>query len=255
MKKRELEDWEKAECAALKAEIDAFNEGKSRKDSLTQGKIADALEIGQGSVSSYLNGYNALNARVAGIIAGMISVPVERFSQRLADEIAMMSGSAGTQKDKESNVIQADFRAPVRPSMIDIPYLDTAGSMGRGIERKESDNVIQRLTIERAYLKSLVSFSLAENLALITGYGDSMKPTFSDGDIMLVDRGVTEVKIDAVYVLAKNDEIFIKRLQRRSDGSFLMISDNKAYEPEAITDMDRFEVLGRVIYVWAGSKL
>lgn len=157
--------------------------------------------------------------------------------------------------DKESNVIKADFKAPLRASMIEVPYLDTVGSMGRGIQRKEVDNVIDHIRIDRAYLKSLVSFSLAENLALITGYGDSMSPTFSDGDIMLVDRGVTEVKVDAVYVLAKKDEIFIKRLQRRSDGTFRMISDNKAYDSEDLTDMDLFEVLGRVIYVWAGSKL
>lgn len=156
---------------------------------------------------------------------------------------------------KESNVVTADFKAPARSAMIEVPYLDTAGSMGRGIQRQETDNVIDHIRIDRTYLKSLVSFSLAENLALITGYGDSMKPTFSDGDIMLVDRGVTEVKLDAVYVLARNDEIFIKRLQRRSDGSYRMISDNKAYDPEDVSDLERFEVLGRVIYVWAGSKL
>lgn len=90
-KKREITDWEKAECAALKAELDAFNSGKSRRDSLTQGKIADALEISQGAVSSYLNGYNALNARVAGVIAGMIGIPVEKFSPRLAAEIARIA--------------------------------------------------------------------------------------------------------------------------------------------------------------------
>jgi len=90
-KKREITDWEKAECAALKAELDAFNAGKSRKDSLTQGKIADVLEISQGAVSSYLNGYNALNARVAGVIAGLIGIPVEKFSPRLAAEIARIA--------------------------------------------------------------------------------------------------------------------------------------------------------------------
>lgn len=93
-KKREITDWEKAECAALKAELDAFNAGKSRKDSLTQGKIADALEISQGAVSSYLNGYNALNARVAGVIAGLIGIPVEKFSLRLAAEIARIAQTA-----------------------------------------------------------------------------------------------------------------------------------------------------------------
>lgn len=93
-KKREITDWEKAECAALKAELDAFNAGKSRKDSLTQGKIADVLEISQGAVSSYLNGYNALNTRVAGVIAGLIGIPVDKFSKRLAAEIARIAQTA-----------------------------------------------------------------------------------------------------------------------------------------------------------------
>lgn len=91
MKKRELEDWEMAECIALKKAIDAFNAGKLRKERISQGDIADALGINQGSVSSYLNGVNALNAKAAGIIAGMIRVPVESFSPRLAKEIAAMA--------------------------------------------------------------------------------------------------------------------------------------------------------------------
>lgn len=90
-KKRELTSWEKAECHALKRFVDAFNAGKTRSESLTQGKIAEQLDISQGSVSSYLNGYNALNMRVAGAIAGMIGIPVERFSPRLAKEIAQMT--------------------------------------------------------------------------------------------------------------------------------------------------------------------
>lgn len=98
MKKRDLEEWEKAECLALKAAVDAFNTGKSRSESLTQGKIADALGINQGSVSSYLNGYNALNAKVASVISGLISTPVEVFSPRLAEEISKISlaASSGT---------------------------------------------------------------------------------------------------------------------------------------------------------------
>ncbi|MDG9928285.1 MULTISPECIES: helix-turn-helix transcriptional regulator [unclassified Pseudomonas] len=93
-KKREIEDWERAECLALKAAVDDFNKGKSRKDSLSQGKIADALEISQGAVSSYLNGYNALNARFASVVAGLLGVPVESFSPRLSKEIAAMAAAA-----------------------------------------------------------------------------------------------------------------------------------------------------------------
>ncbi|QIE88002.1 helix-turn-helix domain-containing protein [Pseudomonas nitroreducens] len=93
MKKRELEAWELEECIALKRAVDAFNEGKPRKDRVSQTQLADALGINQGSVSAYLNGVNALNAKVASIIAGMIGIPVEQFSPRLANEISSMAAA------------------------------------------------------------------------------------------------------------------------------------------------------------------
>src|SRR5690606_1667280 len=67
------------------------------------------------SVSSYLNGYNALNARVAGVIAAMIGVPVERFSPRLAQEIAEMAQavSPSTAKDAGQAAKQAELLAMV----------------------------------------------------------------------------------------------------------------------------------------------
>lgn len=91
MKKRDLEPWELAECVALKKAVDAFNAGKPRKERLSQGQIAEALNINQGSVSAYLTGVNALNAKVASVIAALIGVPVESFSPRLAAEIAEMA--------------------------------------------------------------------------------------------------------------------------------------------------------------------
>ncbi|MEW6460402.1 MAG: XRE family transcriptional regulator [Pseudomonadota bacterium] len=102
MKKRDLEDWELAECTALKNAVDAYNAGKPRAERLSQGKIADALGMNQGSVSSYLNGVNALNARVAGVIAGLIKVPVESFSPRLAKEIAEMAAPIAVENQRGS---------------------------------------------------------------------------------------------------------------------------------------------------------
>lgn len=90
-KKREISHWEKEECAKLKAALEEFNAGKSRKDSLTQGKIAEALDMSQGSVSSYLNGYNALNARFASYVASQIGIRIESFSERLAAEVGEMA--------------------------------------------------------------------------------------------------------------------------------------------------------------------
>lgn len=139
----------------------------------------------------------------------------------------------------------------------EIKKLDVAGSMGKGFLMPEHEDVVERMVVSEAWLRRNINASNPANLALITGYGDSMEGTFSDGDLLLVDRGVTDIKIDGIFVLALNDELYIKRLQRRPDGSVLMISDNKKYEPYVIQNGERekFKVLGRVVLAWNSKKL
>lgn len=87
---RRLHDWEKAECAALKAEFTAFNSARERGKRLTQEAVGAALGMNQGSVSNYLNGRMVLNIQFAIGISKLLGIPVERFSKRLADEIEQL---------------------------------------------------------------------------------------------------------------------------------------------------------------------
>lgn len=137
-----------------------------------------------------------------------------------------------------------------------VPLSSASASMGFGAVSGQPE-VISHMTINRTWLQRHASFTAVENLALLPGHGDSMEPTFEDGDMLLVDRGVNEVKIDAVYVLELNDELFVKRLQRRPNGDVLMLSDNKQYDSYTITegDRDRFRVLGRVVMTWNARRL
>jgi len=158
-------------------------------------------------------------------------------------------------------------RGPMRKSgetantgenIAEISRLDVAGSMGKGV-LMPSDyvEVIERITVSVEYLASVASYSNIKNLALITGYGDSMEGTYNDGDLLLVDRGVTEIKIDAVYVLGLDGDLYIKRIQRRPDGTMLMLSDNKNYPPYEIKngELATFQVLARVLLVWNARRL
>lgn len=84
-----------------------------------------------------------------------------------------------------------------------------------------------------------------------------MEPTFSDGSILLVDRGITAIKTDGVYVLAKNDAIFVKRVQRNFDGSLAIKSDNPNYDNLKLSakEQNDLSVLGRVLTAWNPKKL
>jgi phage repressor protein C with HTH and peptisase S24 domain len=80
--------------------------------------------MNQGSVSSYLNGVNALNARVAGIIAGLIKVPVESFSPRLAKEIAEMAAP----------IVNEGHKGSVGLAVSDLPGSYASGAAAKVME-------------------------------------------------------------------------------------------------------------------------
>lgn len=89
--RRQLEDWEVAECAALKAELAHFNATAPKGERLTQEEIAHALGMSQGTLNSHLNGKRALNKEIASKFAILLGITVEKFSPRLAAEITEMA--------------------------------------------------------------------------------------------------------------------------------------------------------------------
>jgi phage repressor protein C with HTH and peptisase S24 domain len=139
---------------------------------------------------------------------------------------------------------------------IQIPFLDSRASMGDGVPLVDHVNVVEMVAANLPELRSRVSLTAPGNLRLLTGYGDSMSPTFNDGDVLLIDVGVTDLKLDAVYVLERQDQLYVKRIQRRPTGALRMISDNPVYPPEDIDpEADGFAVLARVLCVWNFRKL
>ena len=179
----------------------------------------------------------------------------ERAARRLELDYGMpplFLDSAPLEQASEMLSIQGQTNA------VYVPLYEAAASMGGGASAPDHDVIVGGLHLQEAWVRqNLGAVSSLSNLALLPAYGDSMTPTFSDGDLLLVDRGVNDIRLDAVYALGLNGELFIKRLQRRPDGAILMISDNKSYEAYRIEngERDQFAVLGRVVWAWVGKKL
>ncbi len=100
------------------------------------------------------------------------------------------------------------------------------------------------------------SFSIEpDDLMLETAMGESMVPTIHNGDLLLIDTTDQRFQEFGIYVLEYTGQRLVKRVQRKLDGSLLLISDNVIYEPERIPPerTEGVKVLGRV--VWSGGKL
>lgn len=140
---------------------------------------------------------------------------------------------------------------------LSIPVLANSGSMGDGEEQLHEEVVVGRLTVSPQWAQRTIKpLTKLENLRFIHGWGDSMDPTFADGDILLVDIGIETPKIDGIYVLEANDRIYIKRVRQRMDGKFEVSSDNPTVKTVDVLDGSHTVIVrGRVVWAWNGKKI
>lgn len=140
------------------------------------------------------------------------------------------------------------------PHQITIHQYETGGAMGNGVVLRDQPGIIKSWAVSEEWLqKNARSYTAPKNLALVTGFGDSMRGLFEPGDPLLVDTGVKSVDFDGVYFFRVDDEGFIKRLQRIPGQGLVAISENKAYRDWTINPTMDFEVFGRVIKAWIGT--
>lgn len=133
-----------------------------------------------------------------------------------------------------------------------VPLYDARCSAGNGAWNERS-RVLVQLSFTRYSLRKK---GLAPaDLACLRVDGDSMTGLLEDGDTVMIDQRRNTLEGEGVYVVLLDDHLYAKRLQRQFDGSVLIISHNKEYQP-MIVPKDRLaelQIVGRA--VWAGGWL
>ena len=107
---------------------------------------------------------------------------------------------------------------------------------------------------DERWLKALTP-TPPENLSVVRVEGDSMAPTLSAGDDILVDLGDGPDRLrDGIYVLRVDDAVVVKRIAMHPIGRRVTVqSDNPAYPDWPGCGIDEINCIGRVI--WAGRKM
>lgn len=134
-----------------------------------------------------------------------------------------------------------------------VPRYDIHGSAGHGAVI-HSEQIVDYLAFRAEWVRNALGVS-QKDLALISVKGDSMEPTLSNEDLILIDIRMGRIEDNAIYVLQYNGDLLVKRIQRKLDGSVIVKSDNQRYEPEMLGPevADRLIVVGRV--VWSGRRM
>ncbi|HMC90837.1 MAG TPA: S24 family peptidase [Allosphingosinicella sp.] len=136
--------------------------------------------------------------------------------------------------------------------LVPIPRLDVGASAGAGAA-DPSERALGRIGFDPSWLRRLGV--APASAALIRVEGDSMAPTLSDGDEILVDRGDRAGRLrDGLYVLRLEGALLVKRLSVSPAGRRVsVLSDNPAYPGWPDCDPAAVDVVGRVL--WVGRRL
>jgi phage repressor protein C with HTH and peptisase S24 domain len=177
---------------------------------------------GQPSVANLVALANAAKVSLAWLATGHEEAPSKRATAR------------GTEHNGFAYVARYDVKGP--------------GPRG---ELLRSDQIVDYLAFKKEWIQSRLNLD-PRNLLLIEAVGDSMTPTLEESDLLLVDLGEPRFRHDGIYVLRRDNELAVKRLQRRPDGTLNIISDNPAYESSTVAS-DSVHIIGRVI--WAAGRL
>ena len=109
----------------------------------------------------------------------------------------------------------------------------------------------ETITIDRKLVKSFFPNENedeinSKEIDAINVDGESMEPTIKNGSIVFVDKTKREIRKDGIFVVSTPGGLFIKRLNRKVDGTIELISDNELYSPEVLSP-DEVTIVGKVV--------
>lgn len=248
--RRKLTEPEMAECAALKAEVAAFNNSAANKRGrLTQESLAQELGMTQGNLSSHLNGKRPISKEIAAKVAQLLGISVDKISARLAKEIEIM---ARTIVQKKEHSVLGSSVAPLLGGKQNVAPITEIGRTPRKYP-------LISWVAAGSWQESCDTFhpSDAEEWiespehAGVNGYwlevkGPSMQPHFPEGSRILVKPEGFDLVSGRLYIARLRDsgETTFKQYLRDSGNGYLQ-PYNPAFPIMPITD--DVEIIGEVI--------
>ncbi|OHD03520.1 MAG: peptidase S24 [Sphingomonadales bacterium RIFCSPLOWO2_12_FULL_63_15] len=138
------------------------------------------------------------------------------------------------------------------PAVVAVPRLALGASAGGGT-LDEDERAAGVMAFDAHWLRHLGV--RPQRVSIIRVDGESMAPTLSDGDDIMVDHDDDALRLrDGVYVLRLDGVLMVKRIAMGPlRGRFSVVSDNIHYPDWADIDPALVDIVGRV--VWTGRRL
>lgn len=144
-----------------------------------------------------------------------------------------------------------------------IPLHSALLAAGDGAENAHEE-VTEQLAFRRDWLQRLGIPASSAKLARV--HGESMQPTIWPGDIVMIDTRNTVLPIrpkdgrdhrrSPIYAIIDNGGARMKRIERPSAETLVLLSDNPDFAPEFRTgpEIDEVKIIGKVVW-WGHTAI
>ena len=186
--------------------------------------------------------YRQLDTYGKDTIDYLLSRELDRYKQfkqqqtdqkKKAELQALKEEYTNTVINQPDNIIQFYDEKQNHEQQVELNYRTGGAGAGLGVD---ADNVDM---IQVSYPADRVPAG-ANHVIPVTG--DSMEPTFSDGDVLFFDLGNDCLQIGDIGIFVLNGETLVKEL-----GENELISHNPKYKPIKIHEWDSVRIEGKVL--------
>ena len=217
---KNLKQEELAELIGAKSPsaVSTWEVGKAKPDCVTLLRICEVLNITPNQVLGFNMSVDTPSLNEWAIL----------HKYRDIDEIG---------KDAVSAVLDAEYRRVVKPKkarLLKLDFYNYPASAGTG-------NFLETETPDEIVVNECAEAEAADYVIPISG--DSMEPTYHDGDKVYVEK-CDSVDIGEIGIFIVNGDAYIKEL-----GNKCLISHNEAYKPKKLSSDDSVYCCGRVLGV------
>lgn len=201
-------------------------------------KLDELLKIISNKSGKYVN--QSLLAEALGITRQTVSNRIKNESQVTVSELKRIEEYFNIAlfndiSEDESNVIYVNY------------YSDVFASCGHGAVVFSDDKI--KIPLPTTLIDG---FSERKVYSMINASGNSMSPTISDGDRLIVEHWNGEqIQDNKIYVFCFNQEFFIKRLSKNLD-EIIIKSDNPEYRIRTISGstVDELTLIGKIVGIY-----
>ena len=181
---------------------------------ITQTQLARMTGFSPASVNNWLSGETkSLKAETANKIAQALRV----------NAVWLITGVGEIHPHKHDAIDQ--------DGTVVLKRFDVAASCGYGAFPSESESQVEELVVSEGWFRENISSAIRPGYQLITARGDSMEPTFADGDILVIDTLEKNMdRRDGCWCFFYEGQLYAKRIQIMPSG-LMAISDNHLYQP------------------------